>query len=110
GSGLQLFMGPTCVAVWSTTFWSRSPEGLRSGAVTGTQTWERPTRWVSGRHGSKPAPEMIRLTLWSLLISGSVPAASLAGTATFRATGISPGLAGSTPGVETNLVALEASG
>src|SRR5437879_3341035 len=84
--------------------------GLEIGGSYGNTTWERPTRWVSGRHGSKPAPEMIRLTLWSLLISGSVPAASLAGTATFRATGISHGLAGSTPGVETNLVALEASG
>ena len=52
--------------------------GWRSEAVTGTQTWERLTTWASGRHGSKPAPEMTRPTLWSLPISGSVPAASSA--------------------------------
>ena len=44
--------------------------GLEIGAVTGTPTWEPLTRWASGRHGSKPAQEMIRLTLWSLPISG----------------------------------------
>ena len=38
--------------------------GLEIGVVTETQTWERPTRWANGRHGSKLAQGMIRPRLW----------------------------------------------
>ena len=52
----------------------------------GTQTWERPMTWASGRHGSKPAREMTTQTLWLLPISGNVPAAYSAATGTFLPT------------------------
>ena len=41
------------------------PQVPRSGnrrRRMGTQTWELPTRWASGRHGSKPARAMTRPT------------------------------------------------
>src|SRR4051812_22062715 len=82
----RLYMARTRSLVWSISFWSTSSEDWKSGAVTEIRTWEPPTIWGSGRHGSKPAPEMIRLKLWSLRISGSVRAASLALTETCRRT------------------------
>ena len=62
------------------------PWAWRSGAVTETPTWERLTTWASGRHGSKPAREMIRPRLWSLPISGSGPAGSSAPIGTYPVT------------------------
>src|SRR5262249_37940040 len=78
------YTAPTRSPAWLTSFWSTSSAGLRLGAVTRTPTWEHLTTWVSGRHGSKQGPETIRVRLWSLQISGSVPAASLAVIETCR--------------------------
>src|SRR5215510_8268650 len=50
----RLCMAPTRSVVWSISFWSTSSVGWRSGAVTGTQTWERLMKWGNGKHGSKP--------------------------------------------------------
>ena len=44
--------------------------GLEIGGTYGNTNWEPPMKWVSGRHGSKPAPEMTKPILWSLPISG----------------------------------------
>src|SRR5215475_14914876 len=77
-----LCTAPTRSPAWLTSFWSTSSAGWRSAAVTVTQTWERLTTWVSGRHGSRPAREMIRPRLWSLPISGSVRVAFSAATET----------------------------
>ena len=62
--------------------------GLEIGAnCTGTQTWEHPTRWASGRHGLKRAPVMTRPISWSLPISGSASMAFSVVTATFLRNG-----------------------
>src|SRR5438045_4886290 len=79
-------MARTLSQAWPTSSWSTNSVVWRLGAVTETLTREQPTRWASGRHGSKPAREMIRPTLWSLPISGSVLTVSLAETATFPLT------------------------
>src|SRR5437764_389707 len=76
-------MARTLSQAWPTSSWSTNSVVWRLGALTETLMRERPTRWASGRHGSKPAREMIRPTLWSLRISGNVSTVSLAETATF---------------------------
>ena len=58
--------------------------GLEIGGSYGNTNRVRLTTWASGRHGSKPEPEMIRPRLWSLPISGSALAASSAVTGTSR--------------------------
>src|SRR6266508_5778808 len=71
------YTAPMRSPAWLTSFWFTNSVDWKSGAVTGTQTWERPTTWVSGRHGSKPAREMIKPRLWPLPISGNGRAACL---------------------------------
>ena len=84
--GASAVYGSMRSLAWLISFCSTSSADWRLEAVTGTQTWEHLTRWASGRHGSRRAREMIRARLWSLPISGSAPAASLAVTATCRRT------------------------
>src|SRR5438067_12568145 len=76
-------MARTLSQAWPTSSWSTNSVVWRLGALTETLMRERPTRWASGRHGSKPAREMIRPTLWSLRMSGNVATDSLAETTTF---------------------------
>src|SRR5207247_7322489 len=74
----------------------------------GTRTWEPQTRWANGRHGSKPAPAMIRLILSSLPISGSASVAFLAATGTFPPTASLFLLEDLMPAAEISLAAFRA--
>ena len=56
--GASAVYGSDAIVGWSTSFYSTSSVGWKSGAVTETQTWERLTTWASGRLGSKQAREM----------------------------------------------------
>jgi outer membrane receptor protein involved in Fe transport len=58
--GASAVYGSDAVAGVVNFFLIHKFRGLEIGGVTGTQTWERPTTWASGRHGSKPAREMTR--------------------------------------------------
>jgi iron complex outermembrane receptor protein len=42
---------PTRSRAWSTSFWSTSSVAWKLEGRTGTQTWEHPTTWASGKHG-----------------------------------------------------------
>ena len=83
--------------------------GLEIGGTTEIQTWERPMKWASGRHGSKPAPETTRLTSWSLPTSSSASMAFIAVTAIFPPMGISTSLADLMRAAGTFLAALGSS-
>ena len=100
-------MARTLSQAWPTSSWSTNSVVWRLGALTETLMRERPTRWASGRHGSKPARAMIRLTLWSLPISGSVLTVSLAETATFPLMAFKYPLADSITAAATSRAALE---
>src|SRR5437868_15153110 len=82
----RLCTAPTQSPVWLTSFCYTNFVGWRLEAVMETRTWERPMRWVNGRHGSKPGREMIRPRLWSLPTSGSGPAGSSAPIGTYPVT------------------------
>ena len=52
--GASAVYGSDAITGVLTSFWSTSSADWRSGAVTETQTSERPMTWANGRHGSKP--------------------------------------------------------
>jgi outer membrane receptor protein involved in Fe transport len=84
--GASAVYGSDAVAGVVNFFLIHKFRGVEIGAAMGTQTWEPPMRWASGRRGLKRARAMIRRTLWSLPISGSGPVAFSAATGTFPVT------------------------
>src|SRR3954452_12218702 len=99
------FMDRTQLRVWSTSSWSTNSVAWRLGALTEIQTWERPMKWASGRHGSKPAPETTKLILWSLPTSSNALMAFSVATVTFLLMEISPSSADLMLAAATSLAA-----
>jgi iron complex outermembrane receptor protein len=63
--GASAVYGSDAVAGVINFFCYTSFGGWKSGAVTGTQIWEHPMKWASGRLGLKRARVMTRQILWS---------------------------------------------
>ena len=87
--GASAVYGSDAIAGVVNFFLVHKYRGLEIGVTYGNTNMGAPTKWASGKHGSKPAPEMTKPISWSLPISGSALVAFSVVTAIFRPMGIS---------------------